>query len=137
MGSSNKSTSRRTWQLTESRLARFFGCERKVLSGSGGREDETCSDATHPSLFIEGKLRSVHTVRTLFDSTRKLASKEKKTPVLALFDKNRPGFLLVVHCDDLPVVLAEYAAALPEEQRDRLEGLIRQAYARQRDGETA
>ena len=78
-----------------------------------------------------------HAVRTLHDATKKLATKEGKTPVLALFDKNRPGFLLVVHSDDLAVVLVEFAAALPDEQRDRLEGLIRTACARQRDGETA
>jgi hypothetical protein len=51
--------------------------------------------------------------------------------VLALFDKNRPGFLLVVHSDDLAVVLAEFAAALPDEQRAQLEGMMRQAWGRQ------
>ena len=56
--------------------------------------------------------------------------------MLALFDKNRPGFLLVVHSDDLAVVVAEYAAALPDEERSRFVGLIRTACARQRDGET-
>ena len=130
-------TGRRTWQQVEGRLAAFFGCRRKVLSGSSGRDDETMSDSTHPKLFIESKLRATHQVRSLHDATKKLAVKEKKVPVLGLFDKNRPGFLIVVHCDDLPVVLAEYAAALPDEQRDRLEGLIRTACARQRDGETA
>jgi hypothetical protein len=130
-------TSRRTWQLAEGRAACFFGVRRQVCSGSSGRQDLTASDSTHPVLYIESKLRDRHTTRTLHDGTNKLATKEGKTPVLALFDKNRPGFLLVVHFDDLPVVLAEYAAALPSNQRDRLEGLIRQAYARQQDGETA
>jgi hypothetical protein len=97
----------------------------------------TTSDSTHPTLFIESKLRERHTTRRLHDATKKLATREGKTPVLALFDKNRPGFLLVVHSDDLPVVLAEYTAALPSKQRDRLEELIRTGCARLRDGETA
>jgi hypothetical protein len=101
-------TARRTWQLAESRLARFFGCERKVLSGSSGRpDDNSCSDATHPRLFLEGKLRASHAVRALHDATRQLARKEGKVPVLGLFDKNRPGFLIVVHCDDWADVVAE------------------------------
>jgi hypothetical protein len=101
-------TARRTWQLAESRLARFFGCERQVLSGSSGRpDDHTCSDATHPRLFLEGKLRETHAVRTLHDATRILAKKEKKVPVLGLFDKNRPGFLIVVHSDDWQAVVEE------------------------------
>jgi hypothetical protein len=97
----------------------------------------TASDSNHPVLYIESKLRDRHAAWTLHGATKKLAAREGKTPLLALFDKNRPGFLLVIHCDDLAVVLAEYAAALPGEQRDRLEGLIRTAYARQKHGETA
>ena len=73
-----------------------------------------------------------HAVRTLHDATKKLATKEGKTPVLALFDKNRPGFLLVVHSDDLAVVLAEFAAALGDEERERLNSMIRHAQDRSR-----
>ena len=136
---STAKTARRTWQLDrEPAGPRSSAASARSSRGrAAATDDNSCSDATHPKLFIEGKLRTVHTTRTLFDATRTLAKKEKKIPILGLFDKNRPGFLLVVHCDDLPVVLAEYAAALPDEQRDRLEGLIRTACARQRDGETA
>jgi hypothetical protein len=122
----------------EERAAELFGCNRQICSGSGtnGREDETGSDSTHETLYIESKLRDRHTVRTLHDGTKKKAAKERKTPVVVLFDKQRPGCLIVVHSDDLMTVVAEYAAALPSNQRDRLEGLIRQAYARQQDRET-
>ena len=130
-------TSRRTWQRSEGRAAALFGCCRQVGSGSSGREDLTASDSTHPVLFIESKLRDRHTTRTLHDATKKQASREGKTPVLALFDKNRPGFLLCIYSEDFMTVVAEYAAALPDEERSRLEGLIRTACARQRDGETA
>jgi hypothetical protein len=130
-------THRRTWQRTEERAAALFDCRRQAGSGSNGRDDQTASDSTHPTLYIESKLRDRHAVRTLHDATKKLSTREGKTPLLALFDKNRPGFLLVIHCDDLAIVLAEFAAALPDEQRDWLEGLIRQAYARRDGGESA
>jgi hypothetical protein len=54
-----------------------------------------------------------------------------------LFDKNRPGCLVVIHSDDLATDLAEFAAALDDAGRNRLEELMRTAGARQRDGETA
>jgi hypothetical protein len=130
-------TARRTWQQAEGRAAALFGCRRQVGSGSSGREDLTASDSTHPVLFVESKLRDRHTTRTLHDATKKRAAKERKTPVLALFDKNRPGFLLCIYSEDFMTVVAEYAAALSDEERDRLDGLIRQAYARRQDGETA
>jgi hypothetical protein len=105
-------THRRTWQRSEGRAAALFGCRRQTNSGSSGRDDLTGSDSTHPTLFIESKLRNRHAVRTLHDATKKLATKEGKTPVLTLFDKNRPGFLVVVHSDDLAIVLAEFLEAL-------------------------
>ena len=73
----------------------------------------TNGDSTHAKLFIESKLRERHTVRTLHDATRKLAGKEGKVPVLCLFDKNRPGFLLGIFSEDSMTVVAEFAAALP------------------------
>jgi hypothetical protein len=108
-------TARRTWQQAESRAAALFGVRRQIGSGSAGREDLTASDSTHPVLFIESKLRHCHTTRTLHDATKRLAARERKLPVLALFDKNRPGFLIVVHSDDLATVAAEFtkANALP------------------------
>jgi hypothetical protein len=108
-------TARRTWQQAEGRAAALFGVRRQFGSGSGGRDDLTQSDSTHPVLFIESKLRQCHTTRTLHDATKRLAAREGKVPVLALFDKGRPGFLLVVHSDDMPIVAREFerANALP------------------------
>lgn len=126
-------THRRTWQRVEERVAAFFACRRAVLSGSSGRDDATCSDSTHPTLFVEAKLRDRHTTRTLHDATCTLARKERKTPVLALADKNRPGFLVVVHSEDFPQVVAERIAGLPEDDKDRLEGMIRRAYLARHD----
>ena len=52
-------------------------------------------------LFIECKLRAKHTAISLWDDTAKLAKEEGKTPVIALCEKNRPGFWVMVHSSDL------------------------------------
>ena len=109
-------TNSRTWKKAEGRVAALFGARRPPLSGSSGRDDTTCSDSTHPRLFIEVKYRERHTVRTLYDKTKILAKKEGKIPVLALIDKNRPGFLICVHSDDLPAA-AEFLPAAIEPER--------------------
>jgi hypothetical protein len=128
-------TARRTWQQAEGRAAALFAVRRQVCSGSSGREDLTASDSNHPTLFIESKLRDRHTARTLHDGTKKLAMKEGKVPVLALFDKCRPGFLLGIHNDDFMTVVAEFVAALNADERERLYSMIRQAQDRARTSE--
>jgi hypothetical protein len=125
-------TSRRTWQQAEGRAAALFGARRQVCSGSSGREDLTDSDSTHPTLFIESKLRARHVSRTLHDETKRLATKEGKVPVLALFNKNRPGFLVVTHSDDQMTVAAEFVAALSDEELGRFNSMIREARNRSR-----
>jgi hypothetical protein len=94
-------------------------------------DDLTGSDSTHPTLYIEAKLRGRHTTRTLHDEVKRRSAKEGKTPVLALFDRSRPGFLVVVHSDDLAAVLVEYAFGLDEHEGHHLEDMIRQAGAAQ------
>jgi len=95
------STARGTWKAVERRVATFFKTKRAYGSGSGGRPDISKSDTTHPTLYIEAKLRETHAARTLHDDVREKAKKEGKTPVLVMADKSRPGFLVCVHCDDL------------------------------------
>jgi hypothetical protein len=106
------STHRSTWKRRERDAAALFGAKRQPLSGSvGGR---LSSDSTHESLFIECKLRASSSVRTLWERTRIQARKAGKTPVLVLYDKCRPGALVVVHSDDLAALAAELAAAAPK-----------------------
>src|SRR6516165_3542527 len=97
-------TARRTWQQAEGRAAAFFGVRRQVCSGSSGRQDLTASDSNHPTLFIESKLRAHHAARKLHDATKKRAATERRTAVLALFDKQRHGCLIIVHSDDFLAV---------------------------------
>src|SRR5262249_4925038 len=91
--------------------AGLFGARRQPGSGSGGRDDQTASDSTHPGLFIESKLRATCAVRSLYEAIRPRAKAEGKIPVLALSSKRRPGTLLVVHSSDLPARLAVFAGA--------------------------
>lgn len=104
-------TARSTWKKVESRDAKAFGAKRNIGSGSMGRDDKTASDSTHPVLFIECKLRSKSSIRTLYDDTAKKARKEKKIPLVIQHDKNRPGALLTMMLEDLPIIAAEYAKA--------------------------
>jgi hypothetical protein len=102
-----------TWKRRERQGARLFGARRQPLSGSAGRDDLTRSDSDHDKLFLETKLRASWSVRTLFDRTRELASKESKIPVLVLASKGRAGCLLVVDSADLPSLVNAYAMAHP------------------------
>jgi hypothetical protein len=105
------STHRSSWKRRERDAARLFGSKRKVLSGSAGRDDQTCSDSDHPKLFIESKLRAVSSVRSRWEKARDRARREGKVPVVALYAKHRPGALIVVHESDLQAVAAALAAA--------------------------
>lgn len=89
----------KTWKAAERRIASYFGTERTTLSGGNGKQ--TRSDTLHEALFIEVKHRKKHSAVSLWDETKKLADKEKKTPVVCLCEKNRPGFWIMVHSDDL------------------------------------
>jgi hypothetical protein len=77
----------KAWKKRERDVANYFKGKRTPLS--------------HDELFIECKLRAKHTAVSLWDDTAKLAKDEGKTPVIALCEKNRPGFWIMVHSDDL------------------------------------
>ena len=99
-------TARRTWKKRESDVAGFFNGQRTPLSG--GNSKVTRADVIHDKLFIECKLKKKHTVITLWDETAKIAKVEGKTPVIALCEKNRPGFWVLVHSDDLKILKENY-----------------------------
>ena len=111
---------RSTWKKSERRAAKLFGAERAALSGSNGKL--TASDSTHDRIFLESKhsKQAGTAVWNLFTDTKDKAKLENKTPVLALFRKHSPGFLLVIHSDDILRVLAELSQA----QRKKLKAAI-------------
>jgi|TARA_R110000744_G_scaffold18280_1_gene49192 hypothetical protein len=93
----------KAWKQRERDVAKFFGGERTPLSGGNGKI--TRADVIHDKLFVECKLRVKHTAVTLWDDTAKIAKTEGKIPVIALCEKNRAGFWVMVHSSDLESVL--------------------------------
>jgi len=91
-------TARRTWKKRESNVADFFQGTRTPLSG--GNSKITRADVIHDELFIECKLKKKHSVISLWDETKGLAKKEGKIPVIALCEKERPGFWIMLHSSD-------------------------------------
>ena len=98
---------RSTWKTGERKTARQFGAERQVGSGSLGRADRSRSDSTHERLFIECKHAKRHAVITLWDNTNKHAKKEKKTPLVVLRVKGRPGSWYLIKDSDLERIADE------------------------------
>lgn len=105
------STHRKTWKKREHKTAKAFGAKRNIGSGSMGRDDKTSSDSTHPTLYIECKLRVKHSAVSLWDDTAKKARKEKKVPVVSLAEKGRHGSWLLIRESDLLEVAEEYRKA--------------------------
>ncbi len=99
-------TARRTWKKRESNVADFFKGQRTPLSG--GNSKITRADVIHNELFIECKLKKKHTAVSLWDDTAKIAKTEGKTPIIALCEKNRPGFWLMFHSDDIEKLIQNY-----------------------------
>tara|TARA_B100000745_G_scaffold98076_1_gene62445 strand:- start:16 stop:315 length:300 start_codon:yes stop_codon:yes gene_type:complete len=89
----------KAWKRREREVARYFNGVRTALSGINSKV--TKADVIHDELFVECKLRAKHSVVSLWDDTSKLAKDEGKTPVIALCEKNRPGFWVMVHSSDL------------------------------------
>jgi hypothetical protein len=98
------STHRSTWKARERVIARQFGAERQVCSGGMGRADQTRSDSTHPTLFIETKLRARCPVLTWYRDVERVARTGLgRTPILALTD-GTGRTLWAIAPADLPVV---------------------------------
>lgn len=97
------------WKQVERRVADLFGTTRTPLSGGNGKQ--TRSDTLHPDLFVETKARATHAVVSLWRQTKELARKERKTPVVVLVEKNKPGMWLLVHSDDFSAVAQNFRSA--------------------------
>lgn len=95
----------KTWKSRERKLAESFGTKRTPLSGSNSGHN-TSSDSLHPTIYMESKYRKRHSVLTLYRETEEKANKENKIPVVALSEKGKAGFWLLIHQDNL-IQLAE------------------------------
>jgi len=102
----------KTWKSKEMEVARRFGAERNIGSGSLGRSDRSRSDSTHEKLYIEVKYGDKKRwfnaeLRKLLDEDIKKAEEENKTFVVALKEKGQHGFWVMCHVDDLRNVAKE------------------------------
>ena len=88
------------WKSIERTIANFFNTKRTPLSGSNSNHD-TSSDSLHEDFYIEVKYRKETATGNLFHETKQKAKKEKKLPIVATKDKNKHGFLITIHSDNL------------------------------------
>jgi hypothetical protein len=116
------STHRSTWKRRERDAARFFGAERQPLSGSGGGRRAPIRPTTGSTSNARCGRRPPS--GTSGSKPRDRARKERKTPVLTLFDKGKPGALIVVHQDDLAAVAVELAAQSPSDAHEARPGAV-------------
>jgi len=89
------------WKRAERTVAKWFDAVRISLSGSNNQQAHTSSDTDSEEFYIEVKYRQRFSVLTLFRDVLQKANKEKKFPLLALVEKGKPGFFLVLRQKDL------------------------------------
>lgn len=94
------------WKRRERQVAADFGARRTPLSG--GNSAHTRGDIIHDRLYVEIKTRAKHAACRLYDQTKLLAREEGKTPVVALAENGRRGYLLVIAPEDLAAVAVAY-----------------------------
>lgn len=97
------------------------------MPGSGGwkrktEKLETSSDSTHPFLYLERKLRPVHTAVTLWRDTKEKADAEKKVPVVCLQEKGKHGTWLLVHSSDLDKIIKYRQGVLDKKAEEEKSG---------------
>lgn len=102
----------KVWKRRERQVATFFGTNRTPLSGGSSRH--TRSDTLHDSLFIECKHRKKHSAVKLWQETAELARKENKIPVVALSEKGKQGFYVLIHSSDLLAVANQRSLVVKE-----------------------
>jgi len=99
------------FKLEERRVARLTNGKR---SGYQGQED---GDVNHPKLYIQVKDRKALSLETLFEEVEGRARKQKKIPLLSVFDHGRHRRLWVMR----PQHVVEVARVIEEAVNDDTE----------------
>lgn len=94
-----------TWKKTESKIAKVFDTKRTMFSGSNS--GISSSDTLHNKIYVECKTKEKHSVKTLFDETKKKAKLEGKIPVIILKENNSDDVLWVFEQNDIFNILKE------------------------------
>lgn len=79
--------------------------------------DDLEAVAAGRNLFTVTKRSARHAAIKLFDATAELAAREGKCPVVALCQKSRPGYVLVIDPADVGRVAAAWSRAKAERER--------------------
>ena len=87
------------WKETEREVATAFGTKRAPVCNN-----LTHSDTFSTELYIETKKRKRFWIWGLFEETKKKALKEKKVPVVAIKQKGKKGFLILIRPEDIKEV---------------------------------
>ncbi len=92
---------RRTWQKTETRVAKMIGGKRIAGSGSAGEEGRL-GDVFHPLFEVEVKQRKALSIRSWFEEIVKRAgSPRRKVPLLVLKQTGKVRLYAVLDLQDL------------------------------------
>ena len=84
------------WKNTEREVAKAFGTKRAPVCNN-----VTHSDTFSDSLYIEIKKRKRFWIWGLFEDTKVKALKENKVPVVAIKQKSKKGFLILIRPEDI------------------------------------
>ena len=90
------------WKNTEREVAKAFGTKRAPVCNN-----VTHSDTFSDSLYIEIKKRKRFWIWGLFEDTKTKALKEGKIPVVAIKQKGKKGFLILIRPEDVCQVATE------------------------------
>ena len=89
----------KTWKEFERPVANYFGCKR-----TGPMQEKDANDINHPQLHVQCKHAKKHAILTVWDAAKKKTDKSGKIPVVAIKQKGRHGFWLLIRSSDLGAV---------------------------------
>ena len=99
----------KTWKKFERTVASYFGVRR-----TGPMQEKDANDIDHPVIHCQCKHSKRHAIATVWDAAKKVADKSNKIPVVAIKQKGRHGFWLLIHESSLLEVAKERTEAVKE-----------------------
>ena len=87
------------WKKFERTVARWFGCER-----TGPMQAKDANDINHPHIHCQCKHSKRHAILTVWDAAKKVADRSGKIPIVAIKQKGRHDFWLLIKSSDLEAV---------------------------------
>lgn len=95
----------KSWKRFERKIAKMLGVRRTPLSG--GNSAHTRSDTLHDSIFVECKQRKSMAVHNLYRSTKELALKEGKVPIIVTRESGKKTTLITLELENLKYVASQ------------------------------